>query len=215
MSCSNCGYRHASGPYCQNCGYRLGLSAPLVGIWVIIISILLACAARGQQPDLSNTPESEIIQMKAHAILLRKDNVQQLVTLITDLSAAQTKGARQEIDIKGLNEQVKSLNIFADQQVQARKNAEKAKAIAEEKAKDEKERADKLEASNARWRIFGHAVLACIFAFTFEIVWRFFGSIFPKSITENAYALYIRIGICLAAASGASYGVFYIITRVL
>ncbi len=177
----------------------------------LLIFLLFSTAAWSQvdpsKVDLSDTPESQIIQMKAHAAMLRGHGEDELVKSLTDLSTAQSRGVQQEAHITDLDAQVAAMKTYVTA-------VEQARDMAEHQAFEEKKRADKLEASNARWRTFGHAVLAAVFAVAFGLAWNLTGKLMIVHF-PNPYVLAGRIAACLAVASGVSYGLFYVLTRLL
>ena len=70
-----------------------------------------------------------------------------------------------------------------------------------------------LKKSNERWKTFGNFVLMCVAVLTFVYAWQLIGKL--KLFASNPWSFYYRAGISLAVAGAVSYGLFYVITRLL
>ena len=72
---------------------------------------------------------------------------------------------------------------------------------------------DALKKSNENYKTFTLFVLLCVAGLTFVYAWQVIGKL--KWFAGNPWSLYYRAGISLAVSGIVSYGLFYVITRLL
>lgn len=140
-----------------------------------------------------------------------------IISYVTGIRAEAQKAKNEVASLKAANDTIYATTGKVTDALISSVNSQMEAIIETAKVQLEIDRAKATIAKQAekleRWQTFGRAVLMCVFVVTFGYAWQIIGKL--RLFYASPYSIYLIAATSAGLAGSITYGLFYVITRLL